>query len=248
MHKQVQAFVDSAVEAFQLKGPVYQFGFSRRGDSGGWASLPESLSEAGYVGFEWGDGAELGRLPFSDGAARTVLCIDTLGYAFEPRRAVEEMARILAPGGALLVCASVAGPAAEEAPAYWRLTPQAVERLLAGMEGRLVGWQGGDAFPHTVYGVGFKPPLGGTILEGTRRFLDRFQARLREAAGPVGWRQRLKHVVAGWARSRLQRREGRDYSQLQLAVHFSVDRNLEHKLLQSCLPDERIGTRLDIIE
>lgn len=248
MHKQVQAFVDSAVEAFGLKGPAYQFGSSPRGDSGGRVSLPESLSGAGRVGFEWGDGAELGRLPLPDGVARTVLCIDTLGYAFEPRGAVEEMVRILAPGGALLVFTSAVGPVAEEAGACWRLTPRAVGRLLAGMEPRLVGWQGGDGLPHTVYGIGFKPPPGGAVLEGTGRFLDRFQARLREAAGPVGWRQRLKQVVFGWARGRWRRGEGREHSKLQLAVHFSAERTLEHGLLESCLPGERIGTRLDIIE
>lgn len=244
----IQAFVDSAIDAFELTGPVYQFGCCPSGDTGPWARLRERFPEGAHVGLGWEEEAGIERLPFPDGAARTVLCVDALKYAFEPRWVVEEMLRVLSPGGALLVCASVAVPLPDQAPAYWRLTPRGLERLLCGMEARLVGWQGGESFPHTLYGVGFKPPLGGGVLQGTNRFLDRFPARLEQLAGRVGWRGRLKRFLAGWAGGRSERRRRRDYYKLQFAVHFSIDRQLKHDLLQGCLPGEETGTRLDLME
>ena len=248
MNGAIEAFFDSAIDAFKLSGPVYQLGSCPSGDSGPWARLRESFPEGEHVGFGWEDETELERLPFPDGVARTVLCVDALGYAIEPQRAVEEMLRILSPGGALLVCASVEAPVPDQAPTYWRLTPRGLERLLSGMEARLVGWQGSEDFPHTLYGVGFKPPLSRAVLQGTNRFLDRFPARIGQMAGPVGWRGWLRQLLAGWAGGRSQRRRRRDYHNLQFAVHFSVDRKLKHEVLQSCLPEGQTGTRLDLME
>jgi SAM-dependent methyltransferase len=232
----IQAFVDSAIDAFELAGPLYQFGFCPNGDSGPRARLRKSLPEGAYVGFGWEDEAKIARLPIPDGAARTVLCVDALGYVIEPRRAVDEMVRILSPGGALLICASGAAAAAGREPAYWRLTPRGLERLLSGIEARLVAWQGDESFPHTLYGIGFKPPPGDAVLSGTNRFLDRFPARLDQLAGRIGWRRRLRQLLAAWVSSRPERRRWRDYYKLRFAVHFSVDRKLQDELLQSCLP------------
>jgi SAM-dependent methyltransferase len=243
-----QAFVESAIDAFELARPLYQFGFCPKGDSRPWARLRGSLPEGADVDFGWVEEAKIARLPIPDGAARTVLCVDALGRVFEPRRAVNEMVRILSPGGALLICASGAAAVAGREPASWRLTPRGLERLLSGMDTRLVGWQGGESFPHTVYGIGFKPPLGDTVLQGTNRFLDRFSARLDQLAGRIGWRRRLRQFLAGWVSSDSQRRRWRDYYQLRFAVHFSVDRKLTDALLQGCLPSKKTGTRLDLTE
>lgn len=111
MRKHVQAFADSAVDAFGLKGPVFQFELPPREDCGGWASVRERFPQGGYVGFPCEEGAESDRLPFPDAAGQTVLCVDTLGHASEPRRAVGEMIRIPAPG----VC-SQAGAQERELP------------------------------------------------------------------------------------------------------------------------------------
>jgi SAM-dependent methyltransferase len=195
----------------------------------------------------WGEEAEIERLPLPDGVAPAVLWIDALRYAFQPRRAVEEMMRILSPGGVLLVCASLAVSVPERASTDWRLTPRGLEQLLCGMEARLVGWQGGETFPHTLYGVGFKPPLGGAVLQGTNRFLARFPARIAELAESVGWRGRLKRLHACLTGGRSQRRRWRDYYQLQLAVHFSVGREHRHEALGSCLSADETG-RLELME
>jgi hypothetical protein len=126
--------------------------------------------------------------------------------------------------------------------------PLGLERLLSGVQARLVGWQGGERFPHTLYGIGFKPPVGAAVLQGTNRFLARFPTRIGQLAGAVDWRGRLKQWLTGWAGSRSQRRRRRDYYKLDFAVHFSVDRSLRDNALASCLPGEDTGTRLDLMQ
>lgn len=246
MREQIRAFVDSAAGAFRLSGPFYRFGACPGGGSGVEAWLRECFPQAACVEFELEDGVELDRLPFPDGAARTLLCGGALECAFQPQRAVAEMMRILAPGGVLLVWATAGGRGPDPAPAYWHLTPRSIQRLLAPVETTLVGWQGAETFPHTLYGVGFKRPLRGSILEETKRFLDGFQARLDEAARRIGWEERLKHFLMGWAGSRAERRHRRDYYKLGFAVHLAVKPNLKHELLNGCLPEAKTGSRLDL--
>ncbi len=244
----IQAFVDSAVDAFELAGPICQLGFCPGGDSGPWARLRRRHPPGGHAGDGWQQAAEIGRLSLGDGAVRTVLCVDALGYAFEPRRMVAEIMRILAPGGTLLLCASEAIPQADQGPAYWRLTPRGLERLLWGMDARLVGWQGGENQPHTLYGVGFKAPLSRAMVSGTRRFLERFPARVDRLAGQAGRWRRLKEMLTRWSGRWLPGRAGRDYYKLEFAIQFSVDQDLKYELLQTSLPGAQTGTRLDLTE
>jgi SAM-dependent methyltransferase len=247
MRDRVQAFVDSAAEAFGLTGPFYQVGFLPQAgtDTAWWPR--EGPGPAGPLGRPWHYPAEMDRLPLADAAAETVLCIGTPEYGWRPYQASEEITRVLAPGGALLICASVAGAGPEQTP-YWHLTPRSAERLLVGMAATLVGWQGADPFPHTIYGIGFKPPLRGTVPEGTSRFLAGFQARLDASAARAGWHRRLKDFLTAWTQSRSRRRHRRDYNKIQFAVHLSVDPDQKHNVLESCLPDQRTGTRLDLTE
>ena len=156
------------------------------------------------------------------------------------------MIRILSPGGALLVCASVAAPLPNRGPARWRLTPGGLDQLLSGMHARLVGWEGAENVPRTLYAVGFKPPLEGSVLDGINRFLDRFPARIDQLARGRGWGRRLKQLLAGCAASRWMCPGWRDRYKLQFV--FSVEGRLEHDLLEGCLPSEETGTRLDLIE
>ena len=244
----IEVFVDCAVDAFELAGPLYQLGACPKGESESRARLRNGLPEDLRIDFEWAEETEIERLPLPDGVAPAVLWIDALRCALQPRLAVEEMLRILSPGGVLLVCASSAVSVPDQASTDWRLTPRGLEQLLSGMEARLIGWQGSEHSPHTLYGVGFKPPLDGAVLQGTNRFLARFPARIAQLAESVGWPVRLKQFLASLAGSRTQRRQRRDDYQVQLAVHFSVGRRHRHEALGSCLSADETGTRLDRME
>ncbi len=255
-HESIRTFIESAAEAFQLQGPVYEFSFSPKEDAAVVAELLAGIDAPQYA-IEPDETVQierledLVRLPFPDGSARTVVCVNALEHAFEPQRAVAEMIRMLAPGGMLLICSPVAGPLAQQPDQYWHLTPQAVQRLLTGLEGTLVGWQGSDQSPHTVFGLGCKPPVAADFFRGTRPFLDFFQQRLDEAAAKVSRRCRLWRLLTGWAQSAAERRCRQDFHKSQFVVDLPAGRHLKHHLLESCLPTGQTGTgqtgtRLDL--
>ncbi len=274
MPEPVRTFLESVSEAFRLEGPMYEFGYGPTVD---WhvAPTPESgLPEHGGPGCEDSEPAEIERLedlvelPFADGSARTVIAAGALEHVFEPGRAVDEMVRILAPGGTLVVCCSQSsGRSPHGSERYWHPTPQAIERLMAGLEATLVGWQGGDDSPHTLFGVASKSPAADTFLAGVNHFLDHFQRRLSHAAAQTRWWRRLKRRLTGWARNDAprdgrQRRStpalgdqaagwrntsspARHFYTAQFVLHLPPSLHLKHRLLASCLPAQNTGSRLD---
>ena len=277
MQEHVCAFLKSVSEAFPLQGPIYEFGYGPGVDAAGrpaGTGLPEDASLA-WQQPESGPGEtdrleDMARLPFPDGAARTVISINTLEHVFEPRKAVEEMIRILAPGGILLI-SSASGSRLPDLPdCYWQPTPRALQMLLADLEVTLVGWQGSDHCVHTLFGVGAKPPVSDALIVGLGRFLDRFQKRLDGSAAQLGWWQRVKRMLTAWAhpessgrnphdshspaatpdhtapgKGRASVRAAREFYRAQFVLHLPVRRQLKHHLLAACLPDEKTGTRLD---
>ncbi|MBN2476315.1 MAG: methyltransferase domain-containing protein [Pirellulales bacterium] len=241
MYESIEAFVASAVEAFGLRGPVYQLGLYESGDPRLQTSLRGCFARTSHVQFELSRAAKADRLPFPDQAARTVLCIGALDYAFRANQAGNEIARILKPGGKMLVCAPLAGFVSGPEDLHWRATPRAVEQLLTAASATVVGWQGAETFPHTMYGIGFKRPVGESTVENTRRFLERFQARLDAMAG-----RRLARLLARWSRRRCRWRR-REYYRTQFAVHLCADDSLQHDPLLSGPLKDKTGTRLDFL-
>jgi len=222
MHAQIAAFVASAAEAFRLEGPPYCLSQGPPHGPSLEFPLPEPFVESGCVGLEIGKGIAFPSLPFPDGVAHTVLCLGIPEFCREPGRMAEEIARILSPGGVLLIAAPATPPCRSDAPARWQLTPRSIERLLDGMGATLLGWQGPDARPNMLYGVGFAHPVSPAIHEGTRHFLAAFQARLDRLAQRDRWPRRLARLASGWLRGPARRQGRRDYYRIQFSFHFSV--------------------------
>jgi len=92
----------------------------------------------------------------------TVLCFDTLEHVEYPRKALEEIHRILMPNGTVVISSVMDFPIHDYPNDYWRFTPEAFKSLLKPFSDAFVGFQGKNSFPHTVVGIGFKgdtPPL-----------------------------------------------------------------------------------------
>lgn len=252
MRENVRAFIEAAVEAFDLQGPVYEFGaFQVEGQPG--SDLRELFAGKPYVGCDMRKGPgvdrieDLAELTLPDGAARTIICVDTLEHVFEARRAVDEMIRVLAPGGILLVSAPMDFRLHDYPSDYWRLTPSCVDRLFAPLAGTIIGSQGVESFPHTVFGIGCKDPVRPELVEGLTAFVDGFERRVREQAVAVGWQKRFKDAVTGWLRSKGERRRHREYHAARFVLQMQAD--------PSFCPDPRLfgagakeptGTRLDL--
>ena len=252
MYEHIHAFVQTAAEAFKPRGPVYEFTYCPGVDPGRGATLRDCFPETGYIGCELGDAARidrlasLDRLPFPDGAAQTVICTGALEHVFEPRRVVDEMARILAPGGVLLLSAQVESSPSTGIDNYWRLTPHSVQRLLGSLEATLVAWQGHEQSPHTVYGIGCKGSPDGPFIRGLHRLMEAFPQRLERLEAEAGWRWRLRRLLVGWAQDKYHRRRLRDFYKVQFVAHLPTAAPLSQALLSGGPSEEPTGTRLDL--
>jgi SAM-dependent methyltransferase len=236
--------IDAAAESFPMRGPVYEFGFSPGWSAGERGGAGASGSPARIDRLE-----DLDRLPFEDAVAGSVVCENALQYVFEPRRTVAEMVRILAPGGLLVLAESTRSPAAAGAPErYWTIHPSAIGRLFSELSGTLIGWIGPDAAPHTVFGVGCRWPITPGFAGGVQPFLERLERLLAERARPRGVLRFVKERWSGSAFSPRQRQARRDEHRVQYALHLPVDEQSRPAILDSCLPQAKTGTRLDLSE
>ena len=86
----------------------------------------------------------------------TVLCLDTLEHVEYPRKALDEIQRILKPDGIAVISSVMCFPIHDYPFDYWRFTPEAFRSILKPFRESFVGFAGDEGFPHTVVGIGFK--------------------------------------------------------------------------------------------
>lgn len=103
-----------------------------------WVGVDNPPSMAGsYGAFTLADAfADSHHLPFRDGVFDSVVCTQVLEHVAEPGRVLREAARVLRPGGVLVVTAPMLWPLHEEPFDYYRYTQHGLRHLLrqAGLE------------------------------------------------------------------------------------------------------------------
>jgi hypothetical protein len=212
MRDNVRAIVRVAAETLALDGPVYEFGSYQVEDQIGLADLRSCFPNRKYIGCDMRPGPgvdrveDLGELTLPDGVASTIVCVETLEHVFEVRRAADEMMRVLAPGGVMIVTTPFDFRLHDYPSDYWRLTPSCMARLFAPLDGLVVGWQGLENDPHTVFAIGCKAPLPDYFASGVTRFTGSFQAWLTDQAAQVPMSRVLKRWTIGLLRSKGERR------------------------------------------
>lgn len=252
MQSHHHAFVQSAIEAFGLKGPIYEFDFrpsnNREARSSEQAALSELVQPAAqlYEDVEIDRLEQIESLPFPDRSARTVLCIDALNYCSDPQQSTNELLRILSPGGVVLIAAAAERRRLVGSRLPQQFSPYQFQRLLGQLEASMVGWQGEEQMPHTVYAIGCKPPVPESFVRGVSPFLDRFELRLQELGRSIGLRKRLLRLLVAWLQPPAVRRRRRDFYKMHFVVDLPLGRQLHHQLLQDAAPGATKGNRLDL--
>ncbi len=260
MQEPILTFIDSAVEAFGIQGPIYHIGphdpmpcAPRPADCEPTDCEPTSplLGIPGWTTTPPRDTTSKTRLPLADQATSAVLCTGTWVYQQQSEHMAGEIRRVLAPGGLLLLCTLTEEGTDRELPADWHPTPHSLHQLLVNMAATLVVWHNAESRPRTLYGVGINAPATASSLSGIDRFSQCFEARLKaepprrgwKPGWRPGWKRRLGRLLTPrkWAGVR------RDDLQVHSVVHFSAGSSLSASP-HDCSPSQQTGGRIDLIE
>jgi SAM-dependent methyltransferase len=109
MRDNVRAFVAAAAESFSLPVPVYEFGSYIVPGQESIGDLRPLFAGREYVGCDMREGPgvdqveDISRLSMAEESVPSIVCVETLEHVFEVRRAVDEIIRVLAPGGIVLI-------------------------------------------------------------------------------------------------------------------------------------------------
>ena len=155
--------MDMCVDTLPLGGPIYEFGSLQVEGNAELADLRELFPRRKFVGCDMRSGAgvdmvlDLHNIDLPDATAGTVISLDTMEHVEYPRKAVDEIYRLLKPGGVTILTSVMRFPIHSYPNDFWRFTPEGFKSLLKPFEDSFVGSCGGTRhFPQTIVGLGFK--------------------------------------------------------------------------------------------
>lgn len=127
--------LDEGMESLRphMTGRVLEIGNGRRDRRGDFQPPTGGVDEWFYLDTKADKDphvlADAGDLPFDGASFDTVICLEVLEYVLDPSRAVAEMARVLKPGGALILSTPFLHRADTDDD-YWRFTESGLRLLL----------------------------------------------------------------------------------------------------------------------
>lgn len=217
MHNNIRSYIASAAECFPTVGTVYEFGSYIVPGQEQIGDLRALFPGRKYVGCDMREGPgvdrveDLSRLTLASESLSTVICVETLEHVFEVRRAVDELMRVLAPGGLLFISIPFNHRLHNHPNDYWRLSPACLQGLLAPLAATVVGWQGVDKFPHSVFAIACKAPVPMWFASSVGRFTEVFQNRLRAAEAAEPWQKKWQRRATSLFASKRERRKQQGY-------------------------------------
>lgn len=162
MRPHIRAFAEEAAAAFPALDPVVEIGARPAEGQEELAVVRSLFAGRDYIGCDIQEGPNVDRiedvhaLSFDDDSVGTVVAFDTLEHVADPLRALQEIHRVLKPGGAVVITSVMFFPIHAHPWDYWRFTPEGFGQLLAPFDSSLVLAYGWDLMPETVFGVGVK--------------------------------------------------------------------------------------------
>ena len=156
-----KALVEATIRVFHSPGPVLEIG-SLQVQEGAVGELRPLFPGKEYLGCDMQAGPGVDRverleaLTFPDAYAGTVLCLNVLEHAWEFWKGAEELHRVTAPEGLVLVTAPFEFHIHAYPDDYFRFTPRALARLLEPFPSLIYGWQGHPKTPRLSFALGLK--------------------------------------------------------------------------------------------
>jgi SAM-dependent methyltransferase len=225
----VLEFARDVAEHFPIAEPLVEIGARAAEGQEDIADVRGIFGAREHIGCDIQEGLGVDRiedvhhLTFDDESVGTVIALETLEHVADPIRAVQEMHRILRPGGVLAISSLMFFPIHDHPWDYWRFTPEAFHLLLEPFETSWVVAQGYSILPEGIYGVGCKGPLAGTtaeLLPRTVNIAERWGEGMLVDFGPIKmtvrdlWKQTLRYSALA-ARRRIERLDRRRSRQVR---------------------------------
>ncbi|MBF0496370.1 MAG: class I SAM-dependent methyltransferase [Deltaproteobacteria bacterium] len=177
MRELIRDFVRICNEHLTILEPIYEFGSLQVQGQEGFSDLRPLFPGREYLGADIRPGLgvdlilDLHDIDLPTASVGAVILMDTLEHVEYPRKAMDEINRVLKPDGLVLISSVMAFPIHEYPSDYWRFTPAGFASLLNKFPFSLVEFAGVPSFPHTVVGVGANSPPGASVLLRLRQDL-----------------------------------------------------------------------------
>ena len=167
MRPTVREFVEDVAAHFPVTEPVVEIGARPAEGQERTAYLRDIFPGTQYIGCDIQAGPnvdqveDIHRLSFDDDSVGTVICVEVLEHVHDPIRAVQEVHRVLRPGGIAVFTSVMFMPVHAHPWDFWRFTPEGFALLLQPFEASVAFGYGMDVLPEGVYGLGVKGPYEG---------------------------------------------------------------------------------------
>lgn len=171
MRNLIRQFAEICEKTLSLREPIYEFGSFLVEGQEEIADLRKLFPSKKYVGCDMREGPgvdmilNLHDIELPEGTAGTVFCFETLEHVEYPRKAIEEIHRILDTDGIAIISSEMKFPIHNFPYDYWRFTPDGFRSLLKPFKHSFVESAGHNRFPHTVVGIGFKGEMPEGVIE-----------------------------------------------------------------------------------
>ncbi|MHC4661178.1 MAG: methyltransferase domain-containing protein [Planctomycetota bacterium] len=195
MREQIKDFVRIVAENLPIQEPIHEFGSLQVPSQGDFGDLRPIFPGKEFVGCDILEGPgvdmilDLHKIDLPSESVGTVLILDTLEHVEFPRKAIEEVHRIIRPGGIIAISSTMNMPIHDYPSDYWRFTPEAFKSLLSVFANSAVGFCGAEYMPSTVAGIGVKDSQ--ISIENFSRELELWRLRWK----PRRWKTAVKQII-----------------------------------------------------
>lgn len=133
---------------------------------------------------------DLHALSLPSNSIGTALLLDTVEHVERPWQALEEVHRVLRPGGVVLMTSHMYFPIHAHPDDFWRFTTSGFAVLLAPYDIVCVKSAGLPKLPHTIVGVAAKSPAQSSVTDPLRCAVESWA---KHAA--TSWKERVMAVL-----------------------------------------------------